>query len=515
MKILHYNWTQFDDSNDSGGGVGVYLRTLIKKFTDNGHFVDFVSCGKHFNWSSNTPPRISQTRNSLQNQQVSTYKVSNSPVLAPAHFNFGQLGECFDSASLDNIFRQFCEQRGGYDVIHLHNIEGLTFSTIRELKNHTKLLFLTAHNYHLICPQIELFKHTSSRCDDFHDGADCFGCLPSIPNKQHTIKYRRYKELIGSYPLNFLNTEGSKSQAKALLASAKNLYSEFKVPFWALKMKLKQKQPNERSACDSSWIEQRDRRSRALSELSGVSEVFRSWRAAGIDCSKTTFDKIFAVSDLARDKLVQMGVDPTKVLSTPIGMDIHVSHDVRCERYREKQCDRDALTIAFLGYPIASKGLPTLLSRLEGMSTLNLRRIRLVICSHLDDLSYRRLVGLRSRMQNIEIVAGYARKDLPSILKSIDLGITPSIWWETYNQVSYEFIMHGVPVLMSKHLGISQFLKNQNFIFDPESSTDFEAKIERFLNNRKALDSFWDEEVKLPSFDEHFDDLMKHYSVQN
>lgn len=30
MKILYYNWTQFDKKNNSGGGVNVYQKNLIQ-----------------------------------------------------------------------------------------------------------------------------------------------------------------------------------------------------------------------------------------------------------------------------------------------------------------------------------------------------------------------------------------------------------------------------------------------------------------------------------------------------
>lgn len=513
MKILHYNWTQFDDRHDFGGGVGIYLQTLIRKSLALGHNVDFLSSGKRYNWQK-SPPHIEQTRNSYESQNVKSFSIVNSPVLAPAHFNFGQLGECFSSPELDDVLKNFFKQHGTYDVIHLHNIEGITFSAISILKSNTRKLYLTAHNYHLICPQIELFKHGNSRCIDNHDGADCFGCLTSIPDKSHTIKYRRYKELIQRTPFGFLSSKDAKTQGKALINSLKNIRTELKLPLYAAKERLRNTTSKTITleAQNTSWIRRCEQASDDVKQLSGVRAVFKKWRETGVDLSETTFDRIFTVSSLAKQRLVAAGVREEQVISLPIGMDVFVPHAERVQRYNKKNADENSLCIAFLGYPIASKGLPTLLDRLEAMNDDVLSRIRFMICSHLDDISYRRVVGLRSRMKHIDLVAGYSRQDLPAILETVDLGITPSIWWETFNQVSYEMIMHGVPVLMSKHLGISEFSKDPRFMFDPESSTDLEFKLKAILDDRSILNSYWDNEVTLPSFNDHITALMAHYT---
>ena len=46
MRILYYNWTQFDKKNNDGGGVNVYQKNLVKYLVDNtNNEIYFLSSG--------------------------------------------------------------------------------------------------------------------------------------------------------------------------------------------------------------------------------------------------------------------------------------------------------------------------------------------------------------------------------------------------------------------------------------------------------------------------------------
>ena len=63
LKILYYNWIQFDNKENIGGGVNVYQRDLIDYLTKNtDNEIYFLSSGWKYN-PLNKRPYIEQTEN--------------------------------------------------------------------------------------------------------------------------------------------------------------------------------------------------------------------------------------------------------------------------------------------------------------------------------------------------------------------------------------------------------------------------------------------------------------------
>ena len=89
----------------------------------------------------------------------------------------------------------------------------------------------------------------------------------------------------------------------------------------------------------------------------------------------------------------------------------------------------------------------------------------------------------------------------------------PSIWWETFNQVTVELARLGVPSLVSTHVGAKQTLtRPETFVFEAGDAADFRTKLDRLVRDRALRDSFFDEELLMPSMAQHVDWLLERYN---
>ena len=83
MKILYYNWIQFDNEKNQGGGVNVYQRNLIDYLTNNtDNEIYFISSGWKYN-PLKTKTYIKHTKNIFGNK-CKSFEIINSSIMAPA-----------------------------------------------------------------------------------------------------------------------------------------------------------------------------------------------------------------------------------------------------------------------------------------------------------------------------------------------------------------------------------------------------------------------------------------------
>ena len=88
MKILIYNWAQFDDAGLAGGGVTLYLRNVIEELLKREEVeVYFLSSGAKYGMFRRKPA-IHQSANAYNHPRLKTFTLVNAPVKAPAHDAF-------------------------------------------------------------------------------------------------------------------------------------------------------------------------------------------------------------------------------------------------------------------------------------------------------------------------------------------------------------------------------------------------------------------------------------------
>lgn len=570
-SVLIYNWVQFDNPNMDGGGVSVYIKNVIEALLERGVKVVFLSAGYSYT-STNHKPFVEETDNVFRNEGVTSYRIVNSPVKAPAHDSFGDLLNARENMEIANIFIDFMGKHGPFEEVHFHNIEGISTVLFQEIKKKTNAkIAYWLHNYHPICPQIELFKDGKELCVDNHDGADCFGCLAHIPDKKETVENRVRARQNGSdntvvlKKVNLFNTAGVENTIRDILRlSLAPFYLLIQlIKYLRLAMKRKVKkisvvmqgysvlayiyrqyrklrkevrmflglQPRDPKGGNKlhagaerpHWQSRMKEKTDELNYLTGLNVFYKEWRNINIVRLNHDVDYLYAVSEQVKERYVDVGVYADKIQVTPLGMDLYFQPESRRQSYLVKD-KVDKLRVGYFGYPIASKGLAYLIESIQQIDdTTVLENIELRIHSRLDGWLFRKLCRINPILGSVKILDGYKRDEIHEIAKNLDLVVVPSLVWETFNQVSYEMIMLGVPVIVSDTIGI-KFAVPDKFIFKSHDTNDLAEKISYFVKNRVELGDFWSENQekshhKLISMQEHLDLVLgsrfpRHQAVQ-
>lgn len=495
-KILIYNWAQFDDKNSRGGGVSVYIRNLIAKYLEQNVSVDFVSSGCHYDLFSNKT-YFRKTANMFDDKGVSSFEIVNSPVKAPAHDSFFEPKECLDNEEIVDVFLKLLDSLGEHHEIHFHNIEGIStrlFERLKEVSSAKVVVWL--HNYHWICPQIDLFKDNTSVCLDYLDGAACLGCLDSYSDLN---RKKRIHSLVSFLELSkiFRNKFGAFFTKYIricfeLFRASLDSYKHFGSG------------PDGSRTKDFSAQTVTD--TKMLKTMLAGGEGFKRWRQVNIARMDSSVDCVLAVSELVRDKFEHFGIAPDKINVLPLGMDVYNPDFISLGKNRSANVG-SPLRIGYIGYATPAKGLPFFLATLESLPESLKGKFSVHIVSKLTEVARRRLVRLASKL-DVKLTEGYARSELNQLAKSVDLVVVPSIWWETYNQVAYEMIMHGVPVFISDTTGIAAYT-NSNYVFTSGVEASLALLLTTAIERPESLVDYWqNQEFALQGMEQHFANLQ-------
>ncbi len=553
MKILFYNWTQFDNPTMAGGGVTMYLRNIISELMARDDIeIYFLSSGEKYHFW-HRKPRIEPTANIYGTPRLKTFALYNSPIKAPAHDAFYSVDQWLRDDVTPRLIREFIETHGPFDAFHIHNLEGIGSGVLSLPKgDNLRRLFYTFHNYMPVCPQIELLYDNRMPCTDYHDGTRCTGCLGHDRRMADLIAFDRVGSALkgrglAGHPLGgflFDAFNGSKSWAKALRNLGRDVLHGLRTGFrhWHLR-------PRTEPGRTNSW--QATPRTPALVPVPLRDPVldstpYRQWREANGQALRDNADGLFAVSDLCGQTAMRFLPEGTQVETLLLPIDIELSpaerDDLRATRDRRRaetgrpyqDTDNEAaagaspadleaarlaraadgVTLSFIGYDIPSKGLPFLIDALSEISDPYYRdHVDLLIVARLGPQRERQLAQLETRFRSVRVVPSYAREQIAGLSQLIDLNVVPSIWWETFNQVTVELARLGVPSLVSTHVGAKQTLtRPETFVFEAGDAADFRTKLDRLVRDRALRDSFFDEELLMPSMAQHVDWLLERYN---
>ena len=386
-SVLIYNWAQFDNPDMDGGGVSVYIKNIIEALLEQGVRVVFLSAG--FSYTGvNDSPFIEETDNMFRNQGVRSFRVVNSPVKAPAHDSYGDLYCARENEEIANLFIDFMNTHGQFDEVHFHNIEGLSTVLFEKIKSktNTKIAYWL-HNYHSICPQIELFKDGNQKCDDYHNGADCIGCLHHIPSKDDRIEQRVNARRNGNDNIVVLR-KPTISLSRKPVVRAKHIYKNILkislAPLYLcivfireLKKAIRRKQkqavlfiksvhvlniiyrqyrkarkeirillgiqqrettrvPKFAQEVDISWKNRMSIKSEEITNIDNLRVFYREWREINIQRLNYNVDYLYAVSEQVKEQFVARGVFANKIKTVPLGMDIYNRPEERVRHYLSK-----------------------------------------------------------------------------------------------------------------------------------------------------------------------------------
>ncbi len=483
MRILIYNFVQPEDpTHKQGGGVAIYQRNLVRALLDAGHEVVSLSSGDRYTLFG-TAARLA-----YEAGQPERAIILNSPVFAPAHSSFHAIEHYAASPGLDGIPAELRARYGAFDVLHFQNVEGITAGFLRAMRQAfpEARMLLSAHNYNLVCPQVNLWFREHQACGDYRKGRACVNCLTSPNLHRFQRNIHRMERLLALAGV---------SRGSPMLRPVR----------WAVRAPFRLRR----------WLRGDATAPRKDAPVVLVDENkaadYRRYRETNIAIATEVFDRVLAVSARTREVLAGRGVPREKIAVSYIG----TAHAERFAKAKRVMRAGDPLHIAYLGYMRADKGFYFLMHALSQMPDSWTQRLSLTIAAPLHDGgSVEWLRSMAHRFRVITLHDGYTHAALDRILEGVHLGIVPPIWEDNLPQVAIEMVSRGIPLLTSDRGGASEIARQPAFTFRAGSIESFHARLHDIMTRRTELALFWDNDVRLLSMDEHLRDLMAHYAPE-
>ena len=488
MRILLYNFVQPEDpTRKQGGGVAIYQRNLAGALMAAGHEVISLSAGDRYTLVGTTPRIVYEGRAPMRAVIV------NSPVFAPSHAAFHAVERYAEDSGLDGVPALLRARLGRLDVLHFQNIEGITAGFLRGMRRAfpEARMLLSAHNYTLVCPQVNLWFREHRACLDYRDGRACVNCLmaPDLTRFQRNI--RRMERLLGLLGLD---------RGSPLLGPVRwAVRAPFRLRRQAEMLRLGRR----KAAAERAPVVLVD---------AGKAAKYRHYRETNAALVAEVFDRVLAVSERTKRVLERRGMPEEKLAVSYIG----TAHAARFAiAMPVRAFGPGPLHLAYLGYMRADKGFYFLLHVLGTLPESWARRIALTIAAPLHDRgAVEWLRSMAHRFAAITLHDGYTHATLDRVLAGVHLGIVPPLWEDNLPQVAIELVARGIPILTSDRGGAHEIAPGagrEAFTFAAGSAEALRRRLHDILTGRVPLARFWEGPIRLLSMEEHLRDLMAHY----
>lgn len=487
MRILFYNWVDYLDDEKRGGGVSVYLRNLMTILEEQPGFRPvFLSAGISYDLRRRAP-RWERMRHGPEENRVNRYEIVNSGVLSPSHHSFGNSAQLSHPPTRE-VFFDFVEKTGPYDVIHFHNLEGLP-ADVLEIKSRmpgTKVI-LSLHNYYPICPQVNLWHKEKMSCTEFGNGTKCGNCLVHKHDERlirtaNAVAYR-------------LKTAGLKPGTRS-----------FDLLFQQLL------RVGHRTGRAIGRV-RRSFRSKAL-EANGAARAagFADRRRKMIGQINTGCDLVLCVSDRVREIARDYGIAPDILRTSYIGTrEARKFAETRPADSLPKA--KTALTLAYLGYMRRDKGFFFLLDALEALPPDLAGRVRVVVAARNGEPeAMTRLELLKVRLAGVAHLNGYSHDGLDDLLRDVDVGLVPVLWEDNLPQVAIEMHARHIPLMTSDMGGAQELSGCPDMVFAAGDVNSFADRVRALLDGEVDMQRYWQNASPPQTMSGHLDELKRLYS---
>lgn len=494
-RVLYYNWSPYFKKTSYGGGVSVYCKNLIDYLEQlDGWKVEFLYSGTEYSYFQKNP-YIQRVYNNCH-PHLPTFSIVNSPIAAPSHYAFDDPIGNVKNNILESCFQKFIETQADFDIIHFHNLEGLTANCLRIAKESGARVVFSLHNYWAVCPQVNLWKLESSHCDDYLDGRGCIACLPGTIDLDLELSLRKLNHL-GS--LVYLNEQGLP------LKLLKRFYTIYHYKIWRRLKALTKSPLNKPLEIYGEKLPQQ-------------AQLYRDRREKVVSLINRYVDVALSVSERSASIYRHYGIDSDKLTTQYIGSKA-TQFQVPTNKIT-KYSPGEPFQLIYIGHSRKDKGFYFLLEELRCLPEAELRSLELVIASRITDyveLSMAAkqkglLLSLAQSLHRLIYYPGYAYENIPKLLDGVHLGVVPPLWEDNLPQVTFELLACRVPVLCSNRGGAQEFVRHPAFIFDPTKPGDFQNKLRIIRENPHLLTEFWQKARRIRSLEQHFQELTRVYA---
>ena len=441
------NWGPIWDGAATGGGVNAYAQALSLELARHGHDVVWLSSG-HTYTSPDAPPRVARHPDWLG---VRVFEVIDSPVLAPSLAQFaGPEGEVSSPVLERECERFFRSVRA--DVVHFHNIEGLSVGCVNAARGCGARVVFSLHNYHTVCPQVYLMRGHTSPCFGSDGGLRCEACIECKPPA--AVRARRTGRTqpveTPAPPPHPCAAPDDPNKAYAIAG----VDTRGETPILAAEIA-------GRPFLEVGGANWEPLTNRIEPEPAGESNAYGRRRGAMV-AMLNRCDRVLAVSEFVRRKFESFGVRPDVISTVTIGSRVNRIVE-RCADLLFDPPPYDPprpVRLVFMGTASWYKGVHVLADALELLVPEILHRIDLAVFAAGGEHAEWRFRRLEPRLAGLTLTHGYRPSDLPWMLGGRDLGLVPSTWWDNAPQTVFEFQGCGVPVLGAAVGGIPEFIRD-------------------------------------------------------
>ncbi len=504
LKILYYNWIDFEYEPIRGGGASIYQRNLVDAARRHGDEVWFLSSGFAQSPFSRRP-FLHEVK--ARRDGVRKFEIVNSTILSPGHWAFRR--DVTRCPEMEPLFADFLREHGPFDVIHFNNLEGIPLSFLRLAREHypSVQIVFSMHNYFAFCPQVNLWFQERALCRDFRDGRKCVSCLTKPFNPLTALRLYRLEyalKMLGISP-HSLGSRFAHTMIFGFLRSAvrlaKRIYHGTAFgPMIVLNPTCGSVKPTKPTA---------------LLDPADAAR-FAARRRHFVAALNTYVDRVLTVSERVGELAVGFGVDAAKVRTLYIGTRFadgtHPAADAAgspANRQRPLP-GNGGLRIGYLGYMRRDKGFYFFEKALKEMPEELASRLAVTIAARIENLrAYKRIKRMAHRFASVAFYDGYTHSQFRDILGGLDLAVVPVLWEDNLPQIAMECVASGVAILTSNRGGAQELLRCPELVFRAGSYTDFYAKLQGIVENPAILSTALAGRARLYTPWEHYDYLRE------
>lgn len=509
MNIVIFNWAPIWKGTQLGGGVNGYLHALAPQLAARGHEVTAISAGL----LHTQHPQDCFSRRHEDFQGVRVIEIINSPVLAPSAAQFREPMSEVSAPELEHELKRLLLLIKP-DITHWHNVEGFSAGCIDVCRGMGAKVVYSLHNYHTLCSQVTLCKGHEKPCHNFESGHACSTCVtapdpyserlrrqndfaPRNTRSHSFLKQEQTKALSQlkhelSWPKRVLVRGIELAKSSAALRHSERENASHPLPGRAVEspedLVVKQIPVQIRlpvlgsQEIDEAYAEHAGlalsneaRRDPSSGQLLGP----HARRRAAMVEMLNRCDRVLAVSEFVHKKYIAEGVDADRIQTQHIG----TASAEQATPSTPRKVDSSVMRLVFLGFNHFNKGLPLLLTALQGMSGQKLRRIGLSIFAPGVQSIGPSFCKLHPPLAELNIRNGYKPEDLPRILGGHDLCYVGSAWWDPLPQTVLESLAFGVPVLGAQAGGIPDAVHEgeNGFLFRANNPAALRQKLDDVL----------------------------------
>ncbi len=196
-------------------------------------------------------------------------------------------------------------------------------------------------------------------------------------------------------------------------------------------------------------------------------------------------DLLITPSRFHRDRFVEWGTDSAKTIAIPHGLP-------RGELLAEPRGKAEIRSIGFIGTVIPSKGVHVLAEAFAGLAQPELSlEIHGDVPDFHGDRSYEdKLEQLIPDGLTMHLHGRYENRRLPEILRSLDVLVVPSLWWESFCLTAREGALAGLRVVGSRLGGIQDAVDDGLALgFEAGNAEDLARVLRRLQEDEELRDS--------------------------